>query len=110
MEFFEFILILSITVLLPLTILKTILDFKKNKMEASRGVSESAGVTVGELKKMLTEVVREANAPLLERIEELERDRNGLPPSGGRDLFVGVDDESVEDEVAGKTLGRRVHG
>lgn len=113
MEFFEFVLVFSITVLLPLTVLKTVMDYKKSKLEAERGVGENTGFTVGELKKMLTEVVREANQPLIERIEELERERNGLPSPRSRDLFVGVEEEEVEmdvEEDADKTLGRRVRG
>ena len=108
MEFFEFVLVLSITVLLPLTILKTVMDYKKSRLEAERGTGEAAGVTVGELKRMLAEVVREANAPLVERIEELERERDPLPPAG--DLFVGADENVGEGDEAEKTLGRRVRG
>ena len=113
MEFFEFVLVFSITVLLPLTILKTVMDYKKKQLESERGVGESAGVTVGELKKMLSEVVREANQPLLDRIDELERERDGLPSPRSRDLFVGVEDEHLEvdmEEDTDKTLGRRVRG
>lgn len=111
MEFFEFVLVISLTVGLPITILKMVVDYKKSKLEAERGTGESTGVTAGELRKMLVEAVREANAPLVERIEELERERSGLPPSGSRDLLVGVDDETTGDEdEADKTLGRRVHG
>jgi hypothetical protein len=112
MEFFEFVLVFSITVLLPLTVLKTVMDYKKSKLEAERGAGENTGFTVGELKKMLSEVVREANEPLIERIEELERERNGLPSPRNSDLFVGVEEDAetgVEDE-ADKTLGRRVRG
>jgi len=112
MEFFEFVLVFSMTVLLPLTVLKTVLDYKKKQLEVQRGVGENAGVTVGELKKMLSEVVREANEPLIERIEELERERDGLPSPRSRDLFAGVEEEEVEqdEEDADKTLGRRVRG
>jgi hypothetical protein len=109
MEFFEFILVISLTVLLPLTILKTVLEYKKSQSEAERRAGESSGLTIGELKKMLSDVVQEANAPLVERIEDLERARGDLPAPG---LFAGVgedvtDDEMMEEE-AGKTLGRRV--
>lgn len=112
MEFFEFVLVFSMTVLLPLTVLKTVLDYKKKQLEVKRGVGDNTGFTVGELKKMLSEVVREANEPLLERIEELERERDGLPSPRSRDLFVGVEEEELEleEEDADKTLGRRVRG
>lgn len=115
MEFFEFILVLSITVLLPLTILKSVMDYKKSKLEAERNVGEHAGLTVGELKKVLGDVVREANAPLIERIEALERE--GLPASASRGLLADVEDEDVEgdawaadERAADKSVGRRVHG
>lgn len=121
MEFFEFILVLSITVLLPLTVLKTVMDYKKSKLEAERerGLETDAGVTVGELKKMLAEVVREANAPLVERIEALEREREELSPSGPHDLLADVDDADGDwverdleerDREAEKSVGRRVRG
>ena len=111
MEFFEFVLVFSMTVLLPLTIFKTVMDYKKSQLEAERGVGENTGFTVGELKKMLAEVVREANEPLLERIEELERERGELPSPRSRDLFVGVEAEKLDvEEDADKTLGRRVRG
>lgn len=116
MEFFEFVLIISITVGLPLAILKTVLDFKKSKLEARRELGESAGLTVGELKKVLKDVVQEANAPLLERVEALERERDDLLPSGSRDLLAGGDAFGSDDAPAGseeevvKSVGRRVHG
>jgi hypothetical protein len=113
MEFLEFIFLLSVTVLLPLTILKTVVDYKKSRLEAERdrGPGTDAGVTVGELKKMLAEVVREANAPLVERIEALEREREGLPPPEPRGLLADVEDEWAEHErEAEKSVGRRVRG
>ena len=124
MEFFEFVLVLSITVLLPLTLLKTVMDYKKSKLEAERGpgLETGAGVTVGELKKMLAEVVREANEPLVERIEALEREReerpspesHGTPESHG--ILADVENDEWDDEwaerdrEAEKSVGRRVRG
>lgn len=116
MEFLEFILILSITVLLPMTIVKTVMDYKKSKLEAERdrGLGAGAGVTVGELKKMLAEVVREANAPLVERIEALEREREELPSPEPHGLLADVEDVEAEwvehDREAEKSVGRRVRG
>lgn len=112
MEFFEFVLVFSIVFILPLTILKTVMDYKKAQIKASRGVShEGEGVTAGELKRLLREVVQEANAPLLERIEGLEREREGLAPSAHRDPLLSVEEDEVDLETeADKTLGRRVRG
>lgn len=101
MEFFEFVLIFSIVFVLPLTILKTILDYKKTKDRARVGEAEGSGVTAGELRRLLREAVEEANAPLLARIDELEATM--LPPAR---------DEEDEDAYAAgtqeRTLGRRV--
>lgn len=109
MEFFEFILVISLTVFLPLTILKTVLEYKKSQAEADRKAGTSSGLTVGELKKMLADAVEEANAPLVERIEALEREHDDLPTTMEHDLLAGVEEDAdgTEDE-AGKTLGRRV--
>lgn len=107
MEFFEFVFIFSLTVLLPIVILRTVLEFKRSKLEAARGLGDGEGITAGELKRMLAEVVREANAPLVERIEALERDDEALPA---------VHDDPYSDEEldleneAEKTLGRRLRG
>lgn len=108
MEFFEFILVISLTVFLPLTILKTVLDYKRSQAEADRNASESNGLTAGELKKMLADAIEEANAPLVERIEALEHQHDDLPTTTKQDLFAGVEDDALVDEEAGKTLGRRV--
>jgi hypothetical protein len=126
MEFFELVLILSITVLLPITIVRSVVGFKKSKLEAERGLGAEAGITVGELKKMLADAVREANAPLVERVEALERigttGRDRLPsgkPPAPRDVLVdagaggeaGEADEWAEHgREAEKSVGRRVRG
>lgn len=113
MEFFEFVLIFSIVFVLPLTILKTVLDYKKSRL-AARSSTGEAGVTAGELKRLLKEAVQEANAPLLERLEALEHERLGLPPSGSRDLLADVEDAATDladsGEEVDKSVGRRVHG
>ena len=97
MEFLEFVFLISVAFLLPLTIIKMGLDYKKAKAQASGG--EGTGVTAGELKRLLREAVEDANAPLLARIGDLE-DRlqpNLLP-----------EESSVEREPQERTLGRRV--
>lgn len=110
MEFFEFVLVISLTVFLPLTILKTVLDYKKSQAEAERSAGASGGLTVGELKKMLSDAVEEANAPLVERIDALEREYDDLPTTTEHDLLAGVEEDADDgvEEGAGKTLGRRV--
>lgn len=111
MEFFEFVLVFSIVFVLPLTILKTIMDYKKAQFKAERsGIAEREGVTAGELKRLLREVVEEANQPLLERIEGLERERSGLPPSASLDPLFDAEEEMSLDDEAEKTLGRRLRG
>ena len=98
MEFLEFVFLISVAFLLPLTIIKMGLDYKKAKVQASGG-EEGTGVTAGELKRLLREAVEDANAPLLARIGDLE-DRlqpNLLP-----------EESSVEREPQERTLGRRV--
>ena len=115
MEFFEFVFVFSLTVLLPIVILRTVLEFKKSKLEAARGLGAGEGVTAGELKRMLAEVVREANAPLVERVEELEH-RAQIEPSATEsylDTDAEYDDPDAEFDAeaeAEKTLGRRLRG
>ncbi len=99
MEFFEFVLIFSMLFVLPLTIMKTVLDYKKAKGRAQESEGEGAGVTAGELRRLLREAVEEANAPLLDRIDELE----------ARMLPAALDDEEDYDAAPQeRTLGRRV--
>lgn len=109
MDFFEFVVAISITVLLPITIVKTVLDFKRAKLEAERGLETGEGLTVGELKRMLAEVVREANTPLVERIEALEESAPALTssPDAYDEREMPYDEEDLESE-AEKTLGRRL--
>ncbi len=102
MDFFEFVLVFSLAFVLPITIFKTVMEHKRKRLEVERGSSE--GITVGEVKAMLAEVVREANEPLAARVERLER---GALPLHGPDEFYDPDDPAFGDE-AERTLGRRV--
>ena len=114
MEFFEFVLVISLTVGLPITILKMVMEYKKSQLEARRGLGDAAGVTAGELKRMLAEVVREANAPLVERIEELEHRAEIVSPASDRyldtDTEFGEDAEFDAEAEVERTLGRRLRG
>lgn len=96
MEFFEFVFIFSVAFVLPLTILKMALDYKKAKAHARTG--EGSGVTAGELRRLLREAVEEANAPLLARIDELETQM----------LPAARDEGDHAEEPQERTLGRRV--
>lgn len=99
MDFFEFILAISITVALPLVLIKSILDYKKEKVRALAGTHVEGALRVGELRQIVREAVEEANAPLVERIDALEQ---GILP---QDLLADVPDE---EEAQGRTVGRRV--
>lgn len=114
MEFFEFVLVISLTVGLPITILKMVMEYKKSQLEARRGLGDATGVTAGELKRMLAEVVREANAPLVERIEELEHRAEIVSPASDRyldtDTEFGEDAEFDAEAEVERTLGRRLRG
>lgn len=104
MEFFEFIFIFSVAFVLPLTIIKMSLDYKKAQLRAGDGEGAGTGVTAGDLKRLLRDAVEEANAPLLARIDDLEAH---LQPGA----FVEAFDEEraeTEGEPQERTLGRRV--
>lgn len=105
MEFFEFVLVFSIVVVLPLTILKTVLEYKKSQAGTQvRGGAD--GVTAGDLKRLLRDAVEDANAPLLARIDDLEMAVLGEQAD---QLKIGEafgDETDVEDQE--RTLGRRV--
>lgn len=106
MEFFEFVLIFSFAFVLPLTILKTILDYKKARHRGGTGEGSGAGVTAGELKRLLREAVEDANAPLLARIDDLE-DQLSLPTR--RDSHEDkLEPDPLEMDPQERTLGRRV--
>ncbi len=97
MDFFEFVLIVLFAFVLPIVILTSALDYKKKKLEIERGAGE--GLRLGELKALLAEVVREANEPLVERIDALDERR--LPAHDPEN-----DDEEFADRPAERTLGR----
>lgn len=108
MEFFEFVLAFSIIFVLPLTVLKMALDYKKSQRRLRTAESES-GVTAGELKRLLREAVHEANAPLVERVAELEAHvRPSERLEAGRAESEGLDDEAYAVEPQDRTLGRPV--
>ena len=104
MEFFEFIFVFSVAFVLPLMIIKMSLDYKTARAKARAGTGEAAGVTAGELRQLLNEAVEDANAPLLARIDDLERAVLGTQ-ADRLELDDVYGDEAGEQE---RTLGRRV--
>jgi len=97
MDFFVFLIAVSVVVVLPLTILKLLLDYKRERLQAEREARPTGeAVTVGELKEVMREVAAETVAPLEERITSLERGAS----------LTHAPDEPVE-EVRERTLGRR---
>jgi hypothetical protein len=79
MEFFVFIWLVSLTVLLPLAVVKITTDYKRQRLEMEHAKMEAReGMTLGELKTIIRGAVEEANAPLAERVERLEH--RLLPP------------------------------
>lgn len=104
MEFFEFLIVFFMAFVLPVTIIKSILDYKSKRLEVERASGE--GLRLGELKQILAEVVREANAPLVERVEALEQER--LPEYEAEE--EDYEDDLFEGRSAERTLGRRLQG
>ena len=105
MEFFEFVLIFSMLFVLPLSILKAVLDYKKAKGRGRVSEGAPSGVTAGELRALLREAVEEANAPLLARIDELEE---RVRPADSLDAGLLGEDEPYAGTEQDRTLGRRV--
>lgn len=58
--------------LLPLAIIKMSADYKRAKHEAKR-LTHNEGLPAGELRALIQGAVEEAQAPLLHKIEALER-------------------------------------
>jgi hypothetical protein len=98
MDLFELIMALSVAVIMPIVIVKMVLDFRRERLRAEREAREPQGsLTAGELKRLLREVVDEANEPLIRRLDMLEQ--IALPPY--------EQESEVSDEVpAERTMGR----
>lgn len=77
---FYFILLMLIVFTFSGLMAKWGFDYNKAKLQAGTPPDNSLGMS--ELRKMIREAVQEANAPLEERIEQLEADaeRRALPP------------------------------
>jgi hypothetical protein len=107
MGFFEFVFIISLTVLLPLAIVKMRTDVRRQELEAQRASGDpQGGLTVGELKELLRKVVEEANEPIVARIEEIERQM--LEPGAGASHDLLDESTATLDEAVERTVGRRV--
>ncbi len=107
MDFFIFLTVVMVCVLLPAIILNTIRRIKEAKY-LSKGEHEGSALRTSELEVMIEDAVRRAVQPLLDRIEEDEGEEAGLleaprSPLLG-DEIAEFDDE--EEELA--IFGRRV--
>ncbi len=66
MDFWEFLTVALVAFALPLGIIKLVLDYRRAKLEARQGPSLSAR----ELQQLVRQAVEEAQAPLLQRLEQ----------------------------------------
>lgn len=99
MTLFELIMVVSLTVVLPIAIVKLVLEHKRLLREAEREAHEAQGaLTAGELKRLLRDVVEEANAPILRRLDMLEQ--AALPP-------YEPEAEAPGEDATERTMGRR---
>ncbi len=106
MDFFAFIWLMSLTVLLPLGIIKLSMDHKRAKMEIERRASSSPdSLTTSELRDLIREAVEEASLPLRERIERLEDQHGASPPTPLLD--AALEDEPLEDRPSETTPAAR---
>lgn len=96
----EFMMIMGITVFLPIIILALTLRHKrwKIKNEIQHGLSDDNSLRLSELKNMIQDAVKESNAPLLERINRLEKRQKRLLNSKADPEFGLLD--SMEEREA----------
>jgi hypothetical protein len=101
MDFFEALIAISVVVILPITLLKLLLDYKRERMAAEQGHRDAgSALTLGELKDIMRQIAEESTEPLAERLETLER---ALPDADAAFL-------PEAPEVTGtaeRTMGRR---
>ncbi len=105
MDFFAFMWLMSLTVLLPLGVVKLMMDFKRARLELKgQDAPTSNSLTTSELKAMIREAVEEVSAPLRDRIERLEEQRPAPL------LGAALEDEPLEapSPEAAPTARRRV--
>jgi hypothetical protein len=104
----ELIFAIMLLVVLPLSMTKMILNYKRSKdgtpkKETSKPVSSENALTTSELQRLIRDAVNEATLSLSDRIEDLEDDLKALT-SKNPELSI---DDPIETEVPLKTLGRR---
>ncbi len=75
MNLWEFLTVALVAFMLPLGIIKLILDYRRTKLEARKGPS----LTARELHQLVRQAVEEAQAPLMLRLEQLEKQLRALP-------------------------------
>lgn len=76
MEFFEFLTVFSLFIILPSIVFTNIRKMKEAKYKARIGVGEEgSALRLSELDVLIQEAVDEAVAPLERRLHQLERER-----------------------------------
>lgn len=99
MGFFEFAIAFSVIVLLPILIVKMTLDYKRERMRSGlpeEGMQQTA-VTVGELKELVRDIVKDTHADIEARLVDLEARIDASSP----------EDPNISDVPAERTVGRR---
>jgi hypothetical protein len=101
MDFFEALIAISVVVILPITLLKLLLDYKRERIAAEQGHRDaSSALTLGELKDIMRQIAEESTEPLAARLDTLER---GIPDA---DLPLLREDPEIT-ATAERTMGRR---
>ena len=100
MEFFEYLTVFTIFVILPSIILTNIRRIKEAQYKAGLGGDTKDGMRMSELQALIELAVEDATAPLRERIEMLEEERLLAPPPSSRLEIPDGDDSEVRQPVA----------
>ena len=97
----ELIFLIFVTVIMPVVMLKIILNYQKDRLKA-KGAQADKSLTTSELNDLIDESVIEATAPLNDRVNELEQRMRLLDPARPT-----IQDELGEaEEAPAKTLGK----
>ena len=104
MEFFEFLWLFGMIVVLPIVLVKLTMDHRLEKLREQAAQREALdykssreeGISVAELKTLFREVIEETHQPLVERLEELER------------LAGGINEDIWEEETPSRSSQQRV--
>src|SRR5690554_3557915 len=85
MDFFEFLWLFGMIIVLPIVLVKLSMDHKLEKLREQVNLNEALdyqssreeGISVAELKTLFREVIEETHAPLDDRLHELEQLQSG---------------------------------